>query len=165
MLIAGPTELQLPSGVTCEQIVTTADLLAAVEKHLPQSDVAIFAAAPADYRPATTSELKSAKQVDGINLQLIPTEDVAAWAGQHRRENQILIAFAAETHDGETRAREKMQRKNADFIVLNDISRKDIGFASTENEVLILRRDGARKAIGKTSKAQIAGEIFDSVLR
>lgn len=160
VLVTGPTELSVPSGATVERIVSTAEMLAAVQHHFPDCDLAIFAGAPADYRPAETATTKSPK-ADSLQLNLVPTDDIATWAGQNRREGQILIAFAAETHDAEKHGFEKMKRKNADFIVVNNISRDDIGFASEDNEVVILGKDNSRHLIPKSSKGNIAKAILD----
>lgn len=160
LLICGPTQLAPPQGAVIIPIVSTDDLLVAVREHLAQVDAAIFAAAPADYRPAQPSKQKSAKS-ESLSMDLVATPDVAAWAGRNRRDGQVLIAFAAETHEAEARAAEKMERKNCDYIVVNDISRSDIGFASDENEVVILGRDGSRKMIGKSGKTQVANAILN----
>jgi phosphopantothenoylcysteine decarboxylase/phosphopantothenate--cysteine ligase len=160
VLVTGPTELSMPSGATVVRIVTTAEMLAAIQHHFPGCDMAIFAGAPADYRPAESAPTKSPK-ADSLQLNLVPTEDIAAWACQNRREGQILIAFAAETHDAEKHGFEKMKRKNADFVVVNNISRDDIGFASEDNEVVILGKDHSRHLIPKSSKANIATAILD----
>ncbi len=163
VLISGPTSLQPPAQARTETITTTAELLEAVKQTLDSCDIAIFAAAPADYRAANPQEQKSAKHQGEFSLQLQPTDDVAAWAGQHRRDGQTLVCFAAETHEAEAHAREKMQRKNADYIVVNDIGRRDIGFASIENEVVILGRHGRRQMIEKASKKVIAQRILDVI--
>ena len=163
ILISGPSALAPPPGVECQRVTTTAEMLTAVKARFVQCDMALFAAAPADYRPAHRSEKKEKKSAQEKSLELEPTEDIAAWAGQNRTPGQTLVLFAAETHDGEARALEKLRSKKHDYVVLNDVLRTDIGFASEENEVLILGRRGKRRAVPKQPKARVAAEILDFV--
>jgi len=135
-----------------------------VKQDFEACDMAIFAAAPADYRPAHPESEKQPKKSAGKSLQLDGTDDVAMWAGDNRAENQILVGFAAETGDGRDRAMEKLNAKSQDFVVLNDISRGDIGFASDENEVLVMSKAGAKISIPKQSKQEVAAAILDCII-
>ncbi|HEX6585724.1 MAG TPA: phosphopantothenoylcysteine decarboxylase, partial [Solirubrobacterales bacterium] len=99
---------------------------------------------------------------DGLELDLEPTEDILAGLSARRREDQTIIGFAAETDAGVERAREKLARKGADAIVFNDVSRAEIGFESSENEVMVVERDGEHH-VPLASKEQIADAILDRV--
>src|SRR5205085_4488799 len=112
----------------------------------------------ADYRPAKYSEQKIKKQSANLSLELIPTRDILASLPRDRKF--FMIGFAAETSDSCNNAKKKLQEKNLDLIVANDVSRSDIGMESAENEVTIFFRDGETKTIARTSKKNIARELI-----
>jgi phosphopantothenoylcysteine decarboxylase/phosphopantothenate--cysteine ligase len=114
-------------------------------------------AAVADYRPATYSEQKIKKQDDRLMLELVPTSDILSSLPRDRK--YLVFGFAAETNDVEKYARKKLQDKNLDAIVANDVSRPDVGMESAENEVTILFRDGKTKTIARDLKKNIAREL------
>jgi phosphopantothenoylcysteine decarboxylase/phosphopantothenate--cysteine ligase len=122
-----------------------------------------MAAAVADYRPAEALAAKRPKDTATWTLELEPTIDVLSELGERRREGQLLVGFAAETGEpGLERAREKLARKGADLFVLNDVSRPDIGFDASDNEVTLLAGSGER-TIAKAPKEEIAAAILDEV--
>ncbi|MCX7015403.1 MAG: bifunctional phosphopantothenoylcysteine decarboxylase/phosphopantothenate--cysteine ligase CoaBC, partial [Candidatus Sumerlaeota bacterium] len=165
VLVSGPTELAPPPDVECVSVIAAAEMLEAVQARFAQCHLALFAAAPADYRPARRSAEKTLKGKGGQTLELALADDVAAWAGKNRQPGQTLVLFAAETHEGEARAAAKLKKKNHDFVVLNDVSRSDIGFASAENEAVILGRAGERHLIPKQTKERVAAAILDFVAK
>src|ERR671910_916241 len=125
--------------------------------------VLIGPAPPADFRPKRAAGGKIHREAHGeLELDLEPTEDILAALAARRREGQTVVGFAAETSEGIDRAREKLERKGADAIVLNDVSRAEIGFESPENEVLIVER-GAEHHVPLASKEQVADAILDRV--
>jgi len=151
-----------PAGVEVIETPTIDDMLREALARA-DADVVVMAAAPADYRPAEPRADKRPKDAASWTLELEPTPDVLRTLGERRRPGQVLIGFAADHGEaGLARAREKLDRKNADLIVYNDVSRTDIGFDSTENEVTIVARGGER-TIAKASKSQIARAILDAV--
>jgi phosphopantothenoylcysteine decarboxylase/phosphopantothenate--cysteine ligase len=140
-VIAANVSLQQPGEARWIEVCTAAEMQQACEQELPRCDVLLMAAAIADFRPATPVNGKIKKrEVDSLSLEHAPTGDVLAFAAKMRTEDQTLIGFAAE-HGGEglAHARAKLAEKRLDAIVLNDISRADIGFDSAENEVERLR--------------------------
>ena len=137
------------------------DMFGAVMKHSEGCDAVIMAAAVADYTPAKRSETKIKKSGD-ISLELVRTKDILNALGQDKK-GRILVGFAAESNDVEKYAREKLERKNLDMIVANDISRADIGFKSAENEVTIYMRSGEARHLDKDSKEKIADILLDCV--
>jgi phosphopantothenoylcysteine decarboxylase/phosphopantothenate--cysteine ligase len=162
-LVAANVSLPAPPGVMRLDVETAAELTAALEREYSSADVLIMAAAPADFRPKRAAGEKIHREAHGeLELDLEPTEDILAALAARRRQGQTIVGFAAETSEGIGRAREKLERKGADAIVLNDVSRAEIGFESSENEVLIVER-GAEHHVPLASKEQVADAILDRV--
>jgi phosphopantothenoylcysteine decarboxylase / phosphopantothenate---cysteine ligase len=129
------------------------------------ADVVVMAAAVADYRPADPTAEKRPKQAEPWTVTLEPTSDVLAKLGAQRRDGQVLIGFAADRGEtGLARAREKLAAKKSDLIVFNDVSRDDIGFDASENEVVVVTATGERR-IPKAPKERIASEILDEIVK
>jgi phosphopantothenoylcysteine decarboxylase/phosphopantothenate--cysteine ligase len=163
-LVAANVSLPAPPGVRLIAVETTAELAQAVKGEFTGAHVLLMAAAVADFRPASPSEGKIAREAEGsLELHLEATEDVLASLAAARRPEQILVGFAAE-HGTESiaRARAKLERKSVDAIVFNDVSRPDIGFDSERNEVTIVSRAGDRH-VPLAAKAEVAEAILDSV--
>jgi phosphopantothenoylcysteine decarboxylase / phosphopantothenate---cysteine ligase len=163
-LIAANVSLPLPSAAI--PVETTAELESAVRTHFPDADVLIMAAAPADFRPAAPADEKISREgTDRLTVELEPTPDIVASVAAERRPDQTVIGFAAEHGQGAVeRGREKLARKRLDAVVVNDISRSDIGFDSTDNEVAIVLAEGERQ-IGRRPKTEVAEAILDEVER
>lgn len=160
-VVAANVSLPTPSQVTRIDVQTTAELSAACLREFPESDVLLMAAAPADFRPLVRSETKMTRATEGISLDLEPTEDILAALSASRRPGQSVIGFAAE-HGGDTEARAtgKLERKDLDLIVLNDVSQEGIGFDSTENAVTLITADTSEK-VERAAKTVIADRILD----
>jgi phosphopantothenoylcysteine decarboxylase/phosphopantothenate--cysteine ligase len=158
--------LPRPEGVSSVEVETAAELLDAATTRFEDTDVLLMAAAVGDFRPATRLDDKIAKTgLDGLTLELAPTEDVLATLAERRRPGQILIGFAAEYGErGVERGRDKLKRKGLDAVVVNDISRSDIGFDASDNEVTIVTAEGDRP-VERASKAAIAATVLDEVER
>jgi len=164
-LLAANLAVPAPAGVELVETPTAADLEREALARAPEADVVVMAAAVADYRPAEALAAKRPKDTAAWTLELEPTTDVLSALGERRREGQLLVGFAAETGaQGADRAREKLSRKGADLFVLNDVSRPDIGFDSSDNEVTLLAASGER-TIAKAPKEEIAAAILDEVER
>ena len=162
-LVSGPVALERPAGVDVISIESSAQLCDAVLERGPWADVVIQAAAPADFRPVTVAERKIKKTGAGMTLELENTTDIAAALGRDKRPGQTLVAFAAETNDLLENARGKLDRKNADLVAANDVSRRDAGFGTDTNAVtLITRRDV--KALPLMTKREAADAILDAVM-
>jgi phosphopantothenoylcysteine decarboxylase / phosphopantothenate---cysteine ligase len=164
-LIAANLALPKPGGVRVLEVETAAELLAAAESAFAEADVLLMAAAVADFRPAGALDAKIAKTArDGLALELEPTDDVLAELARRRTENQTLIGFAAEHGEGAVdRGRTKLERKGLDAVVVNDISRSDIGFDASDNEVTIITAAGGETRVPMSSKPAVAGAILDAV--
>jgi phosphopantothenoylcysteine decarboxylase/phosphopantothenate--cysteine ligase len=164
-LLAANVTLPPPAGVNTVTVETTAQLAAVVREKFGAADVLIMAAAPADFRPAEVEEGKFTREGGGLTMEFEPTEDIVAGVAAGRRPDQTVIGFAAEHGEGALeRGRAKLARKGLDAVVVNDISRTDIGFDTKENEVTIVFSDGERE-VGRAPKAEVAGAILDVVER
>ncbi len=161
-LVSGPTSLSAPAGVERVNIQTTQELYDEVTRRAREADVVIQAAAPADFRPARTAEQKIKKTDGGMTLALESTPDIARQLGRDKREGQILVAFAAETERLVENARGKLERKNADLVVANDVTEPGAGFAVSTNRVTIVSREG-EKSYPQMSKLEVADVILDHV--
>jgi phosphopantothenoylcysteine decarboxylase / phosphopantothenate---cysteine ligase len=161
-LVAANVGLPEPAGVRRVDVETAAQLAAAATAELEAADVLLMAAAPADFRPATASAGKLRRE-GGIELRLEPTEDILAALAAQRRAQQTIVGFAAE-HGGDAigSARDKLARKGADLIVLNDVSDPQIGFESEQNAVTLIDKN-AETPVPLASKDTIADAILDKV--
>jgi phosphopantothenoylcysteine decarboxylase/phosphopantothenate--cysteine ligase len=162
-LVSGPVTLQKPVGVDVISIESSAQLCDAVLGRGPWADVVIQAAAPADFRPVTVAERKIKKTGAGMTLELENTTDIAAALGRDKRPGQTLVAFAAETNDLLENARGKLDRKNADLVAANDVSRRDAGFGTDTNAVTLITRKDV-KALPLMTKREAADAILDAVM-
>jgi phosphopantothenoylcysteine decarboxylase/phosphopantothenate--cysteine ligase len=155
--VAAPGKVELVPAPTAEALER--EVLAR-----SRADIVVMAAAVADYRPAEQRADKRAKDSSAWTLELEPTNDVLAELGRRRRDGQLLVGFAADSGErGLERAREKLVAKRSDLIVFNDVSRDDIGFDATANEVVLVSAAGERR-IQKAPKERIASEILDEVV-
>ena len=162
-LVAANVSRPAPPGVRRVDVETAAELADALGREFDSADVLVMAAAPADFRPRrAVAEKLHREGVGAFELDLEPTEDILAALASRRHEGQTIIGFAAETGDGLNRAREKLKRKGADAIVLNDVSRTEIGFESPENEVVIVERGGEHH-VPLASKEEVADAILDRI--
>jgi phosphopantothenoylcysteine decarboxylase/phosphopantothenate--cysteine ligase len=164
-LISGPVALTAPHGVETLQVRTTAEMRQAVFDRAGRSDVIIKAAAVSDYRPDETAVQKIKKDDGPLTLSLIKNPDILAELGALKKEsNYILVGFAAETEKLTGNAKDKLQRKNLDLIVANDVTRKDSGFEADSNQVQIISRDGHVEDLPLMSKDALADQILDRIV-
>ena len=160
ILISGPTALTPPGGAEVIRVETASEMRDAVLGNLRRATIAIKAAAVADFTPKQRAEQKI-KRKGPMTLELEPTFDILAEMAR-LRQSQILVGFAAETHNALENARKKMRDKQVDAIVVNDVSRPDIGFDSERNAVTILTADEVTEAEG--TKLEVAQKVLDSVV-
>jgi phosphopantothenoylcysteine decarboxylase / phosphopantothenate---cysteine ligase len=157
-LLAANLAVTAPAGVHTVETPTAETMLAAAELEF---DLALLAAAVADYRPAEIVAGKRAKRAESWTLELEPTVDIARALGERKHPGQVLVAFGAEHGEaGLIRKRAMLEEKNVDLVVYNDVSRADIGFDAAENEVVLVSRAGERR-VPKASKAAVAAAILD----
>jgi phosphopantothenoylcysteine decarboxylase/phosphopantothenate--cysteine ligase len=162
-LVTANVTIPLPAGVESVNVETTAELDTAVRDRFAACDVLVMAAAPADFRAAPAEGKLSREDAEGLTLELEPTADIVAGVAAGRRPDQTVVGFAAEHGEGAVeRGRAKLSRKGLDAVVVNDISRPEIGFDSEENEVTIVLADGERK-VGRRTKMEVAAAVLDEV--
>jgi phosphopantothenoylcysteine decarboxylase / phosphopantothenate---cysteine ligase len=164
-LISGPVNLDPPRGADLVPVSTSDEMFDAVHERFPDCDVLVMCAAVADYKPKQFSKNKIKKRDANLSLELIPTRDILASLPKQDR-HYLVVGFAAETENVEANARNKLQEKNCDIVVANDVSRGDSGMETDENEVTILFRDGEIKKISRAPKTIVARElvkIFENV--
>jgi len=164
ILISGPTALETPAGVTRIDVRTAAEMLNAVQRHFAEATTAIFAAAVADYRPAEAAAHKIKKTGGEFTLRLEPNPDILATVA-HKKEDRLIVGFAAETDRVAENARKKLQEKDADLIVANDVTAAGAGFDVDTNVVTLFARDGRDVALPKLTKREVADRIVDEVVR
>ena len=162
-LVSGPVALERPRGVETVPVTSTLDLYREVTERAKSADLVIQAAAPADFRPLEAARHKIKKTGEGMTLQLTPNPDVAAQLGRDKHEGQVLVAFAAETDDLIANARKKLDKKNADMVVANDVTQPGAGFAVDTNRVTLVTRSDARE-LPLMSKRDVADAILDRAL-
>jgi len=164
-LVAGPGVSPVPTGIERIDVITARDMSDAIEGRWPQTDALVMAAAVADYRPAEVMKHKMSKTSGALTLELERTEDILATASTRPgRADRLLVGFAAETHDLEAHARAKLERKDLDWIVANDVSIEGIGFGTGDNAGLLLDRGGATLKIPRCSKRTFAQQIVEHLL-
>ncbi len=161
-LIAGPVQLATPPGVEREDITSSAQLCEAVERAFDGCDALIMAAAPADFTVAEVAEHKIKKHGEGLTLSLSPTADILARVGA-RKQKQVVMGFAAETQNLERNAKDKLARKNLDFIAANDVSAANAGFAVDTNAVTLYDAAGGCRQSGLMQKAALADWLLDAL--
>ena len=162
-LIAGPSAVRPPVGPTLQRIESTEELERAVGTALPGADVLIMAAAPADYRPQQRLAGKLPRAGGAVTIELEPTTDILMATRALRRPGSLIVGFALETGGAETKALDKLARKDLDLIVVNDALDPDAGFEVDTNRVTILDRDGGRWEVPLAGKDVIAEQILDRV--
>lgn len=162
ILVTAPTALRAPANVEVVPVVTTEEMRHAVLGRLDQSTIVIKAAAVADYRPRVQADQKL-RRSGPLTLELEPTQDILAEVVAQRRPGMLVIGFAAETHDALSHGRDKLLRKGADAIVLNDVSREGVGFDADRNAVTFLTRDRAME-LPEMRKRELADHILDEIL-
>jgi phosphopantothenoylcysteine decarboxylase/phosphopantothenate--cysteine ligase len=162
ILVSAPTALRPPANCELVPVTTTAEMRSAVLSRLDQATIVIKAAAVADYRPVTQSGQKL-KRTGPRTIELEPTEDILTEVVARRRVGQLIIGFAAETENAVAHGRDKLLRKGADAIVLNDVSREGVGFDSDRNAVTFLTRHTSID-LPEMTKRDLADRILEEVL-
>ena len=160
-LVAGPVALQCSPAIHRIDVESCDEMYHAATEAFPHCDIAILCAAVADFKPATVADQKIKRGKDGLHIDLLPTQDIAATLGKMKTSRQKLVAFALETNNEVHNAEEKLRKKNADLIVLNSTRIPDTTFGSDNNQIAIIARDGSRRDFPKKSKRDVAKDIVD----
>ncbi len=162
ILISGPVSLNCSRKIRRIDVESSLEMYNASIQEYPNCDVAILCAAVSDFRPQSFEMEKIKRREDKMEILLCPTNDIAAELGRRKRSDQILIGFALETNDEENNAKEKLESKNFDFIVLNSTRIPGTTFKSDDNQVSIISKDNI-KPYRKKSKRDVAHDIIDEL--
>lgn len=162
-LVLGPVHENIPDGIKIIRIESALEMYEACTREFQHSDFAVLAAAVADYRPVNVSTEKIKKKNSPLELRLEETEDIAASLGKIKNQNQKLICFALETENEEAYAIAKMNRKNADLLILNSLRTEGVYFGSDNNAITLFHSNGSKKEISLKSKTEIAQIISTEI--
>ena len=163
-LVAGPVALQCHPNIHRIDVESCEEMFNAATEAFANEDAAILCAAVADFKPAQVNDVKIKREGDGLHIDLVPTQDIAATLGKMKTERQRIVAFALETNNEEKNAEEKRRKKNADFIVLNSTRIPGTTFRSDDNQIAIISAEG-RTNYPKKSKDKVAADIIDQLQR
>jgi phosphopantothenoylcysteine decarboxylase/phosphopantothenate--cysteine ligase len=160
-LFLGPVPIEVPDRLPAKHFTSADDLLELVQNS-KDADIFIMAAAVSDYKPATVSESKIKKSEENGDLSFVRTPDILEWLGEHKQSHQTLIGFAMETDNVIENASKKLERKNADYICVNQLNESNTGFGSDENTITLLGIDKTQKTFSG-QKSEIASEILRTI--
>ena len=163
-LVAGPVALQCHPDIHRIDVESCEEMFNAATEAFANEDAAILCAAVADFKPAQVNDVKIKREGDGLHIDLVPTQDIAATLGKMKTERQRIVAFALETNNEEKNAEEKRRKKTADFIVLNSTRIPGTTFRSDDNQIAIISAEG-RTNYPKKSKDKVAADIIDQLQR
>ena len=163
VLVAGPVSLTCSDSIQRIDVESCKEMYDAAVGEFPNCDAAILCAAVADFRPEEIAEQKIKRVGDDLLLKLKPTQDIAAAIGGMKGEEQRIVAFALETNEEESNAQRKLEKKNADFIVLNSTRIPGTTFQSDDNQITIINKEG-KKSYAKKPKTEVARDIIDELV-
>ena len=161
-LISGPVSLSCSEGIKRIDVESCEEMYEQAIKAFPQQHAAILCAAVADFKPENVAETKIKREKDDLLLRLKPTQDIASTLGKMKTSDQRIIAFALETNNEELNAKQKLEKKNADFIVMNSTRNPGTTFQSDENQITIIHKEG-KKEYAKKPKTDVAKDIVDEL--
>ncbi len=164
-LVSGPSSLKAPDRVHTISVTSAAEMLNACETYFEDADIVVMSAAVADYTPVEVATQKIKKKENEFSIELKKTADILATLGAKKREKQLLIGFALETNNELENAKDKLIRKNLDFIVLNSMQDKGAGFATDTNKVTIIDRSGNTNEFSLKSKEEVAKDICSIIVK
>lgn len=163
-LILGPSKIKVDQGIDIVRVTTANEMLEAVKENLPV-DIAIFAAAVADFR-TNQKDFKIKKNNDELSIKLHENKDILKFVSTHNSlRPKLVVGFAAETNDIIKFAKDKLEKKHCDWIIANDVSDKSIGFNSHNNEVSIIQKGNDIEKITKRDKAEVASILVKKILK
>ncbi len=163
-LVSGPVMLQTNHpNIHRIDVESASEMYEAATKHFPKADITILCAAVADFTPKSTADKKIKRKGDDLTVMLQPTQDIAAALGATKKKKQVLVGFALETDNELNNAKDKMKRKNFDFIVLNSLQDKGAGFRVDTNKVTIIDKHNGITAYDTKSKKEVAKDIIEAI--
>jgi phosphopantothenoylcysteine decarboxylase/phosphopantothenate--cysteine ligase len=164
-LVLGPSNIEIShKNIDVIKVRSAAEMFQAAEKLFKESEITVLSAAVADYRPVKTETSKIKKSGQNLNLELERTIDIAASLGKLKRKDQFIVGFALETDNELENAKDKLKRKNFDFIVLNSLKDKGAGFAHDTNKITIVRKDNKIQHFELKTKKKVADDIVNEII-
>lgn len=163
-LVLGPSSEAAPSGVNVIRVTAAEEMCNAALNAFPSCDIAVMAAAVADYTPQKKADSKIKKKTDQLDLVLVPTRDILKTMGENKRGGQLLVGFALETDNEKANALDKLKSKNADYIILNSLRDDGAGFGGDTNKITIFDREGREWSFDTASKKKLAAEILNTII-
>lgn len=163
-LVSGKVSIRPPMNVRVVPIVSAAEMAQAVKEAANEQDIIIKAAAVADYRPCVTADEKLKKKDEEMSVELERTEDILAYLGRHRRDGQFLCGFSMETEHMLENSRAKLEKKNIDMIVANNLKQEGAGFGTDTNVVTLLTKDETLE-LPMMSKEEVADKLLDRIMQ
>ena len=166
ILVLGPVSgLDIAPGIKKIEVNTAAEMYSACLTVFEDCDLAVMAAAVADYRPATVAEQKIKKTGDSLMVELTKTKDILKSLGEKKKEKQVLVGFALETSNEKENAISKLKSKNADMVVLNSLNDEGAGFGFDTNKITIFDKNGGSTIFPPKTKREVAKDIIDTIIR
>ena len=165
-LILGPNQLAFSeNGIELVNVTTASEMYTACIERFNNADIAIMAAAVADYSPLVAEGKKIKKTEDVLQVELTKTKDILKTLGEKKKKGQLIVGFALETNNEEAFAKEKLKSKNADLIILNSLNDKGAGFGHDTNKITIFEKSGQVFKFETQSKALVAKDIIDTIIK
>ncbi len=165
-LVLGPSPITgFSPAINVKKVTTAGEMMIEAESAFNNSDIAVMAAAVADYQPAKRAEQKIKKKETTLTLELVKTPDILKSLGEHKKPGQVLVGFALETGNGEMYAQEKLRSKNADMIVLNSLADAGAGFGLDTNKITIFDKSGQQFGYDVKPKKEVAKDIVETIIR
>jgi len=164
-LVSGPVNIKAAGypNINVVDVTTAGEMFEATKANVPGADAVILCAAVADFTVAHFEDKKIKREKSNYNLELTPTNDIAAWVGENRDKRTVAVGFALETNDEEQNAQGKLQKKKLDMIVLNSMRDKGAGFGHDTNKVTLFFREGEPVALPLKGKDEVAADILDNM--
>lgn len=164
-LVLGPSSQIPPNGIAVHRIQTAQQMLEIVNQHFDNTDIAVLSAAVADYKTEQVADQKIKKTGEELHLHLVKTDDILATIGKRKTDKQILVGFALETENEAAYAKQKLEKKNADFIVMNSLRDTNAGFGFDTNTITIFNKQGKEFAFQNKSKKEVAEDIVTTIMQ
>lgn len=165
-LILGPSKVDITdNGIHLIRVVSAEDMYKAADEAFEKADIAIMSAAVADYTPVTRADQKIKKKEEHFSIELTKTKDILKSLGEKKKAGQVLVGFALETNNEAAHALEKLNKKNADMIVLNSLNDAGAGFGHDTNKITIFRKGGEEIKFDTKQKEEVAKDIVDTIIR
>ncbi len=165
-LVMGPTNYSFSeNGVKVTRVNTAAEMFDVCQRVFPSADITVMSAAVADYTAVNKATEKIKKKEEKLTVELTKTKDILRSLGEAKKNGQVLVGFALETNDERANAIDKLEKKNADMIVLNSMNDKGAGFGGDTNKITIFTKDGQEIQFDTKSKQEVAADIVDTIIK